>query len=373
MTLAPIPPPVLAAWRDLDGRPARILHGGLINDTFLVEGRRGDVVLQRLHPVFAGEVNEDIEAVTAHLAAKGLATPRLLRTDGGALWVEHLGRPWRAQTFVAGETVERVESPARAREAAALVARFHGALADLDWRYRHVRAGVHDTARHLEALRRVFAGGEGGPGAPEGDPRAHRLYDRAAPLAEELLAAAEALPDFSSLPARHAHGDLKISNVLFEVGPGAAAGRAICLVDLDTLGRMPWPHEMGDALRSWCNPRGEDVAEAALDEEIFRAAVTGYAAAARDVVPVATGEAAALAGAEVALLVAGVHAICVELAARFLADAIAERYFGWDPSRFPGRGEHNLLRARGQASLAASVRAQAGALEEIVRLAWGVG
>ena len=47
----------------------------------------------------------------------------------------------------------------------------------------------------------------------------------------------------------------------------------------------------------------------------------------------------------------GVEWISLELAARFAADALFESYFGWDPARFPGRGEHNLVRARGQWSM----------------------
>jgi hypothetical protein len=50
-------------------------------------------------------------------------------------------------------------------------------------------------------------------------------------------------------------------------------------------------------------------------------------------------------------LVLGVEWVSLELAARFAADALLESYFGWDARRFPGRGEHNLLRARGQWSL----------------------
>ncbi|MCA9494553.1 MAG: hypothetical protein KC621_31715, partial [Myxococcales bacterium] len=63
---------------------------------------------------------------------------------------------------------------------------------------------------------------------------------------------------------------------------------------------------------------------------------------------------------EWASIVPGVERICTELAARFARDALEERYFGWNP-RFGGRGEHNLLRARGQAALARSVRAQTDA------------
>jgi hypothetical protein len=47
----------------------------------------------------------------------------------------------------------------------------------------------------------------------------------------------------------------------------------------------------------------------------------------------------------------GVEWVSLELAARFAPTPCFESYFGWDPARFPGRGEHNLVRARGQWSL----------------------
>ncbi|MGI5860820.1 MAG: phosphotransferase enzyme family protein [Myxococcales bacterium] len=342
---AAIPSSILSRYRDLAGRPHRPFGTGLINSTFLVEGRTARAVVQRLHPAFAGSVNEDIDAVTAHLLCKGLTTPRPLRTDDGALWVEgEEGRPWRALSFIDGQAFDRVESPAAARQAGQLVARFHTALADLDYEYRHVRVGVHDTPRHLATLRAALEARRG-----------HRLLSEVEPLAERLLTAASRLPDLSGLPKRHAHGDLKISNLLFR------GDEARCLVDLDTLGRMIWPFEMGDALRSWCNPRGEDVAEASIDLEVFATALEGYGAVAKP--------AGLLSREEALAIVDGVATICLELSARFLADALEERYFGWDSSRFATRGEHNLLRARGQLSLFESVEAQREELNRIARAA----
>lgn len=340
-----IPASVLGRYRELADRPHRPFGSGLINRTFLVEGHSAPAVVQRLHPVFAGTVNQDIDAVTSHLLEKGLATPRPLRTDDGALWVDgEDGRPWRALSFVDGTSFDRVDSPALAREAARLVARFHLALADLVYDYRHVRAGVHDTPRHLATLRAALEAHRG-----------HRLFAQVEPLALRLLEAADRLPDLSRLPQRHVHGDLKISNLLFR------GSEAACLVDLDTLGRMIWPFEMGDALRSWCNPLGEDVAGARFDPELFAAALAGYGAVARP--------AGLLAREEALGLVDGVATICLELSARFLADALNESYFGWDAKRFASRGEHNLLRARGQFSLFESVQAQRAGLEATARAA----
>ena len=59
----------------------------------------------------------------------------------------------------------------------------------------------------------------------------------------------------------------------------------------------------------------------------------------------------ALNGDERRALLLGPEWISLELAARFAADALRENYFGWDPTRFPSRGAHNLVRARGQWAL----------------------
>lgn len=342
-----IPAPVLARWSRFAGAPARPFGSGLINKTFLVEAGGERAVFQRLHPVFAGSVNEDIDAVTRHLEKKGLVTPRVLPADDGALYVDDAdsGRPWRALSYVDGDSVDRIDAPPvagrdRAHGAAALVARFHGALADLEWSYRHVRAGVHDTDKHLFTLDQALE-----------RHGAHRLYEPASALGAQILEAGAMLPALAELPLRHCHGDLKISNVLFKKG----TADALCLVDLDTLSRMSWPFELGDALRSWCNPRGEDIDDADIDVSIFTAAVEGYAAGGGRPTP-----------AEAAHLVDGLFTICVELSARFCADALNESYFGWDEKRFAGRGEHNLLRARGQWALAQSVARRRVELDAVV-------
>ena len=331
--------PVLGRWARYAGGAVSPFGTGLINKTFLVEAGGARAIFQKLHPVFAGRVNEDIDAVTKHLEQKGLPTTRVIPADDGALFVpDEDGRPWRALSFVDGTSIDRVDSPTRAYAGGALVARVHRAVLDLEHEYRHVRAGVHDTQKHLAVLRRAVD-----------EHRDHRLYGDVEPIARAIFDVR--LPDLSRLPLRHTHGDLKISNLLFDVD-----GRGICLVDLDTLGRMSWPFEMGDALRSWTNPRGEDVVDAAVDVEILRAAVEGYAAEGAGLVS----------DDERTALVAGMLTICTELSARFLADALNESYFGWDQKRFATRGEHNLLRARGQWSLARSVEKQRAELEDLV-------
>ena len=332
---------VLGAW-GLEAAALAPITVGLINLTFRVGREDGaSFILQRVNPIFAPEVHHDIEAVTRHLEAKGLRTPRLVPTRDGALWVEREGI-WRLLTFVEGHTFEQLRDPVQAREAGRLLGSFHRAVGDLEHAFQNRRLGVHDTPRHLAHLARTLEAR-----------RDHARYAAIAPLGEAILAEARALPALPAVADRVVHGDPKISNLLFDDG-----GRAICLVDLDTLARMPIYLELGDAFRSWCNPAGESAARVTFDLGLFSAAVEGYA----------EGSAGLLTAAEQEALVPATRTIMVELAARFCADALEERYFGWDPGRFATRGEHNQRRAEGQLELARSLAAME---EEAARRVFG--
>lgn len=331
---------VLAAWILPPGAGPMDLDSGLINQTVGI-GRGGRLlaVLQRLNTtIFGADVHHDIEAVTAWLDRAGLPTPRLVPTLAGGLWHEDAeGGIWRLLTPIGAETHHRLTSPAMAREAGALVGRFHRATTDLDHTFRFTRPGAHDTDAHFDGLRLALMMGRG-----------HRLYKQVAPLADSLLDAWNAWDGPTDLPKRIVHGDLKVSNLRFE------DGRAVALIDLDTLAMGTLDIELGDALRSWCNPAGENVERVEIDVDLFRAAMAGYLA--EHDLDAHTRSA----------IVPGLHRICLELAARFAKDALEESYFGFDP-QFGGRGEHNLLRARGQAALAASVAQNREVLETIVR------
>src|SRR2546423_8638463 len=82
------------------------LLGGLINETYVVRDGVPIAVMQRQHPVFGPDVNLDIEAVTAHVASRGLEAPRLIRTLDRSACVEPDGRVWRALTGVDRQSVD---------------------------------------------------------------------------------------------------------------------------------------------------------------------------------------------------------------------------------------------------------------------------
>ncbi len=313
-------------WRDEQLAP---LTGGLINTTYLVRSDAGPVaVLQKLHPIFGADVNLDLEAVTAHLAERGMETPRLIRTLDGQPYLESDG-VWRATSFVEGVATATVPDPEWAEAGGELVGRFHRAVADLQYDYKFTRAGVHDTAKHLAKLATF-----------EGE------------LVAQILAASRELPELGDQPLRHVHGDLKISNLLFRTDPV----RGAALVDLDTLAKGTIAFELGDAMRSWCNPHGEDAGQVKLALPIFEAAIRGFRTVAD---PIVTER-------ERAAIAIGLETVCIELAARFAVDMFEDRYFGWDPQRFSSRVDHNRVRAEGQLALGLDVRKHRREMHEIL-------
>jgi len=323
--------------------PTRLVEpGGLINITWFV-GHPPHGVLQRVNAIFPETIHPRIQAVTGHLAARGMATPRIVPARDGRLVLPGPdGTTWRLMDFVPGVTVERVTSPVLARRAAALVGRFHSTMLDFPGDLEPLRPDPHDTLRHMATLAVAMdTCGE------------HRLCDGVRRLGVAVLEGWQRWQrrfGGGELPIRPAHGDLKISNLRFDHDE-----RALCLIDLDTLSSMPLALELGDAMRSWCNRSGEDGGEVDVDVEIFAAAIDGYRSTADFVTP-----------EELASIAPGTLRICLELAARFGADAYHESYFGWDPSAAPGRGEHNLLRAQAQLVLAAAVERRMGELEAVV-------
>lgn len=330
--------PPLQQWPTLSSLPIRPLSGGLINETFSV-GDPPQAVLQRLHPVFPGRVCVDIDAVTQHLDAQGFVTPKLIPTGDGALWVDTEEGPWRALTWVPGKTVDQVQGPAQAAQAGALVARWHKALVGLQHDFVFSRPLAHHTPHHMDVLERALV-----------EHQSHRLASQVRPLADAVLQAWTEWAGDLDEPTQFAHGDLKISNLRF-----TAEGEGLCLLDLDTMGQLPLSMELGDAWRSWCNTSTEDAPEARFDLGLFHASAQSYLSE-RPLEPW-----------QRALLPLGVQRICLELAARFLADALNESYFGWDANKAPSRGAHNLIRGAGQLSLAQSVQAQLPKMAEALK------
>lgn len=327
---------MLAAWQSRlpAAPPLSVVQQGLVNRTYAV-GQPPGFALQRLATAFGEAETMRAERVAARLATAGLAAPRLVPTDDGRAGVwDAEGRFWRLCRWLPGESFTRSPSSRHIAAAGAMLARFHGALADggsLDL----PDSGFHDTARHLQAMWTAL---------PD-DPAARAT-------AEAIGRAHAALGPLPPLPRRPGHGDAKLSNFLFAGAPPAVTA----VLDLDTVGLYGLDDDLGDALRSWCNPAGEDTVSTRFDEPLFAAAMAGYLAAAPG-----------LMAEERDGVVAGLIRIALELAARFLSDMRDCRYWRWDPAVAPSAAAHNHLRAQGQLHLAEQVLARRTALEAHIR------
>ena len=326
----------------LTGGKLTRFESGLINKSWRVDTPAGEsFVLQWINPMFPATINHDIDVVTRHLRDKGMRTPLIVPTSDGEPALVASGEVWRVLTFMPGVSRDNLEVARQASEAGALLGRFHGTVSDLEHAFSNPRLGVHDTDAHLANLKRACSS--------HGD---HPQYDRVAPLAERILDLAGRLPGLPLTNERIVHGDPKISNFIFDPD----TDDAICLVDLDTVASMPILLELGDAFRSWCNPLGEDTRETTFSVPLFRAALSGYARTARNLL--CEDEWRALPGATLT--------IALELAARFAADALKENYFGWNAARYETASEHNQVRAAGQLHLAENVRSEWKALQDVV-------
>ncbi len=338
-----VPPSVFDAWRWKEPTLQHIQIGH-INQTYrvAVEGHDSDYVLQRLNPIFGPAVHYDIEAITNRLHEKGMVTPLLIRTRSDEPWLlDDEGCMWRVMTWIEGTNISEAESPTQCYEAGKLVARFHLAVKDFKYEFRNHRGGVHDTPQHILKMRHTLDSHD-----------YHKLHSEVSKLATETIGRLDALPSLKDLPFRIVHGDLKLNNILFD-----ANGVGLCVIDLDTMAHGSIPVELGDAFRSWCNPTGEAQENSSFSMPHFEAGLLGYIA----------GGGSFLTKAEAEAIPVAVETITLELVVRFLTDALAESYFGWDKTSFPSAGHHNLLRSKSQLSLAKSFAKQTDKAMELIR------
>jgi len=319
----------------------RTLDIGLINSTYLVIDNDSKYILQCVNSMFPDSVHQDIEAVTHHLHDKNISSPQLIHTVEDGLFLNRDGQTWRMYNYIDGISFNTVVDPTIAREAGTILAEFHRTLLDMDYEFCNVRPGVHDTQKHITALRSALD-----------IHRDHVNYHEILPLSTEILDYATRLPILAVCPERKVHGDPKINNFLFD----KKNQRGICLVDFDTLGKMSLALELGDAFRSWCNPGGEDIDKTTFSLAAFENALQGYASISRDFI--LEEEWRSIADAT--------HIIYLELSARFCADALNESFFSWDPNKFESHSLHNQIRARGQLNALKSLVAQSDDANKIL-------
>lgn len=296
---------------------------GLIHQTFFVNTKEGDFVFQRLRQIIKQETCEDARAITDYAREHGVIVPEFLVTKEGKPWYRAPDNSlWRVMSRLPGSSHPKVQSAEEAYAVSQFLGRFHASLAQFFYECSGAIPHFHDTPYIFEQFKKTV-------GAYKETPLFVSVSSEVAYILER--APKEFLP--SDLHRQIVHGDLKISNFLFD-------NRIVTgLIDFDTCMNHTRLVDIGDALRSWCNREGEDAEEPVFDRTFYNAAVEGYRSS------------TILTERERQLIPQAFRLITIELAMRFLQDYFEDSYFGWDAAHFETRREHNLVRARNQIEL----------------------
>jgi Ser/Thr protein kinase RdoA (MazF antagonist) len=294
---------------------------GLINDTFRVSAGGKRYVLQRINgTVFPDplRIMSNIQALDRQARQHpdlGFRVPALIATRAGDAGLRAPdGNVWRLMTLIEDAVgLRRIETPEQAHEVGRLLGHFHTLLQALPAEALGVTLpGFHDTPAYLARFLSVLERVEGARNDPKVDACVRFALDRQT-LARRLADAR----DRGELPVRVIHGDPKLDNILFD----RDSGRALALIDLDTLQPGLIPHDIGDCLRSCCNGGGESAdgrIRVAFDLAIAEPILHAYAEQTR----------AWLGAEEIALIPEAIRLMAFELGLRFLTDHLeGDRYF----------------------------------------------
>jgi len=340
-------------------------HGsGNVNDTFLVtldsQGEK-HFILQRINmrvfrrPEF---VTQNMRTVTEHVRARlqrapinarrRWEVPRVLLTqDGQDHWIDSSGSFWRAVTFIGGaQSFDTVKDLEHGGEVGFALGMFHRLMSDLPPEaLAETLEGFHITPRYLRRYDEVLA---------QAVLRSSPEVNFCVRFVGERRAGVHVLEDAKAqgrLPLRPIHGDPKVNNIMIDT----ATGQAISLVDLDTVKPGLVHYDIGDCLRSCCNPSGEETEQweaVRFETDLCRAILRGYLSLARDF----------LTENDYECLYEAIRLIAFELGLRFFTDYLEGNVY------FKVRHEkHNLARALVQFKLTESIESQEASIRAMIQ------
>jgi hypothetical protein len=341
---------------------------GNVNDTYLAVFRTAfseqRVILQRINKkVFRRPawVMENLRLVTEHVhrriereadsADRVWQLPRVIPCKNGRdFFRDPKGEYWRALTFIASaSSFDRVQGAEHALESGTVLGQFHRLVADLrPSRLRDTLPGFHETPLYLRRYDQT-AKTKDGSRRLKASVESRRLGG----FVEERRAFAGVLAEARTrgeLSDRPIHGDPKVSNIMID----DLTGKGTSIVDLDTVKPGLIHYDFGDALRSICNPAGEeaeDLSKVLFDTNLCEAFVRGYMVSARDF----------LTKADDRYLFDAIRLITFELGLRFFEDHLAGNTYFKVSSE-----EHNLRRARVQFRLCESIEARENSIRALL-------
>ena len=329
---------------------------GHINDSYFIYPGGNDpaFVLQRInHAVFrdVDGLMSNISRVLKHLEQKDLSAYGLvpLRVipdrNGHAYYQDAEGNYWRMYNYIPGSvSYDLISDPTLAREAGKAFGTFQLLTSDLNG------AGLvetipdfHNISTRLKTFRETV----------EQDPE-----QRVAETEEEIRFVEDRAKEMHSIlnlgasgkiPVRVTHNDTKINNILFN-----PEGKALCIVDLDTVMPGYSLYDFGDAIRTGASAAAEDeedLSKVDIRMDLFSAYSEGYLSAARQF----------LVREETDNLACSARFMTFLIGLRFLTD-----YLGGDHYYRIRFKTHNLVRARSQFRLVSRMEERLEQMEKII-------
>lgn len=322
----------------IDSQQALVLPlgNGLINYTWKVEANGNVWVLQRINTqVFKKpeDIAANIEIVASHLAKRfpGYSFITPVRTStGNNMYRNATGEYFRLFPFVKNShTIDVVQSPDEAYEAAAQFGRFTSVCSKIDTASLKITIpDFHNLRlRQNQYLQALQIGNE------KRIAKAHNLISQIKEWTY-ITEKYEQIKQNTAFRLRVTHHDTKISNVLFN-----KAKKGICVIDYDTIMPGYFISDTGDMMRTYLSPVSEE--ETSFDkinvrDEYYKAIEAGYCDAMKDELTAEERN---------HFYYSGLFMIYMQ-ALRFLTDYIQnDVYYG---SRYPG---HNFNRAGNQVAL----------------------
>jgi len=305
---------------------------GLINNTWMIRDGERQFILQRINDfVFT---RPDNIAYNIRLMADWLGKnhPEYffvepLPAKNGTDLVKNENGYFRIFPFVPGShTIDTVQDPAQAFEAAVQFGKFTRMLAGLD--AQQLKITIPDfhnlTLRYQQFQKAIRNGNESRK--KEADQSIDFLLSH-----KDILTKFEEIQSDPEFAIRVIHHDTKISNVLFD-----GQDKGICVIDLDTTMPGYFISDLGDMMRTYLSPVSEeekDFDKIRIRKEYYEAIVKGYLSEMGSILSRNEKE---------ALVYSGKFMIYMQ-ALRFLADYLNnDVYYG---SKYEG---HNFVRAQNQ-------------------------
>ena len=344
---------------------------GNINDTFLVkleDAPEPYFILQRINTevfqnprgvmrnmrIFSEHVScrlgEDLD-LREQLGDRRWETPRVLLTQDQEDHCCELGAAgeefWRAISFIANSyTLDAIQDTTHAREIGYGLGMFHNLISDLPAQQLiDTLEGFHLAPRYFDQYQTVLAKSSVKRSA-EVEDCLRFVSDR-----HLLIPVLEQAKASGKLPLRLMHGDPKINNILLDQDTDCA----VSMIDLDTVKPGLIHYDIGDCLRSGCNPLGEetdDLEAVRFETDLAEAILQGYLSVAQKF----------LTENDYDYIYESVRLIAFELGLRFLTDYLAGNvYF---KAKHP---THNLMRAGVQFQLTRSIERQEASLRQLVQ------